>query len=99
MNKLIQPANLLLYLLTIITFFLLGMSFAGITGAAKTEGLTGGAIVFWYGVIFSATAFSISLIFAYLSERRAIVITNYILGIMLSILSAVIIIRAVQVLN
>jgi len=76
MKKLVKPYNLLLYFLTIIAFFFVGVSIAGITGAGKNQGLAGGAIVFGYGIIASFFAFASALLFSLKLERNIIIIIN-----------------------
>ena len=85
MKKLIKPANLLLYFQTILVFFIVGVTYAGLTNAAKGQGLAGGAIVLGYGVMFVFIAFITSIIVAYYVKDRIIVITNRIMAIVLII--------------
>ena len=61
MKKLFKPASLLLYFLTILSFFLAGFLYAALTGAGKGQGLAGGAIVLGYGVLSAGVAFVISI--------------------------------------
>lgn len=83
MNNLIKPASLLMYFLAFLLFFIIGMSIAGFTGAAKGQGLASGAIVFFYGVITATTALGISLIVAFKSQIKDIIKINKILGFLL----------------
>ncbi|WP_191858863.1 hypothetical protein [Hanstruepera ponticola] len=80
MKRFIKPYSLLLYLLASITFFFLGMFYAGITDAAKGQGLAGGAIVFGYGIISAFFALLISIFLAYKASRKAILTVNKVLG-------------------
>ena len=81
MKKLFKPACLFLYLLTIIVFFFIGTFYVGISGAAKNQGLAGGAIVLWYGLNYAFFAFLASLFLAYHASPGTIVRVNKILGI------------------
>lgn len=85
MKKLIKPASLLFYFQTILIFFLVGVTYSGLTNAAKGQGLAGGAIVVGYGVMFAFIAFITSIIVAYYVRDRIIVITNRIMAILLVI--------------
>lgn len=83
MNKLIKPACLLLYLLSILVFFFVGASGAGILGLAEGQGLAGGAIIFMYGVFVAALALISALIFGHNATIPNIIKVNKILGIVL----------------
>lgn len=83
MKKLVKPYSLLLYFLAIVTFFFIGVSIAGFTGAGKNQGLAGGAIVFGYGVIASFFALVSALLFSIKLERNIIIIINKVLAIIL----------------
>lgn len=85
MKKLIKPASLLLYLLSLLAFFFAGVYYAVITEAAKDQGLAGGAIVLGYGVMFGFFAFVIALFVAYYATHKTIVIANRILAIIVVI--------------
>jgi len=88
MKNLIKPASLLLYLLTIIVFFLGGVIFAVITDAAKHQGLAGGAIVLFHGVIPAFFAFIISLSVTYKVNHNTVVVINKILGIICLVIAS-----------
>jgi hypothetical protein len=66
-----------------------GSSYVGISSIAKDQGLAGGPIVLFYGLVFSGTAFIASLFFCYYASHKAIIITNRILAIVLTIFIAV----------
>jgi uncharacterized protein YacL len=83
MKKIFSPAALLFYLLSTLVFFILGMSFAGITGAAENQGLAGGAIVVFYGIITAILAFVVSLFVAYRAKLQFVVLSNKVLSILL----------------
>lgn len=85
MKKIINRASLLLYFQTILVFFFIGISYAGLTNAAKGQGLAGGAIILGYGILFACIAFIASIVVAYYVRDRIIVITNRILAIVLII--------------
>ena len=83
MKKLFKPACLLLYLLTILTFFVFGLLYAGWIEAGKNQGLAGGAIVLGYGVLFAAVAFVLSIIVAYKVQLAGIKKLNIVFTILL----------------
>lgn len=93
MKQLFQPPSLILYLLAILVFDILGMSFAAITGAAKGQGLAGGAIVFMYGVYAAIAALLTALIFCYHADHVKIKKANRILAIVLVVLLVAISVR------
>ncbi len=86
MKKLIKPASLLLYLLSLLVFFLAGMVYAGVSGVAKGQGLAGGAIVLGYGVMFGIIALVVSIFIAFYVKHRAVVITNRILAVVFAVM-------------
>lgn len=90
MNKLFKPASLLLYLLTVLVFFVAGLLVAKITEAGKGQMLAGGAIVLFYGVVSSGLAFIASLFVARSAETRTVVKMNKILGAVFIVLAIVI---------
>lgn len=77
MKNLFRPACLLLYFLTLVAFFFGGMTMAALTGAAKNQGLAGGAIVLFYGVIAAGLAFVFALILCYSISDKAVKIINW----------------------
>lgn len=79
MKTLFKPYNLLLYLLTFLTFFLVGLYFCKIIGYADNQGLAGGAIVLGYGILFAFGAFITSIFLAYFTNRSLIILLNKIL--------------------
>jgi hypothetical protein len=93
MNNLIRPASLLLYLLAVITCFLVGMYIAGITNAGEGQGLAGGAIVLWYGIIAAFAAFLFALIGAYFLTTRTIKIANLAIFIVFVLLISVLVFK------
>ncbi|MCB0749342.1 MAG: hypothetical protein KDC90_17905, partial [Ignavibacteriae bacterium] len=64
MKKLIKPALLLLHFQTILVFFLVGVTYSGLTDATNGQELGGGAIVLGYSVMFAFIAFITSIIVA-----------------------------------
>ena len=85
MKKVFQPAALLFYFLVLMTFLLLGMTFAGFTDAAKGQGLAGGTIILGYGVLFAVIALPIAVFMAYRTANKSLVIANKILAVVLII--------------
>ncbi|HEX5025680.1 MAG TPA: hypothetical protein VFV68_10425 [Agriterribacter sp.] len=96
MNKLLKPACLLLYLLSVMVFFCTGMWYVAISGMAKNQGLAGGAIVLFNGLIFAVSAFVASIFLAYYATHKTIIIANRILAIILAAFIIVFIYRYSQ---
>jgi hypothetical protein len=83
--KLLKPMNLLLYFLSVLNFFFIGILYAVLTDAAKGQGLAGGAIVLGYGVMGSVIGLMIAVILAYYFEEKHIIIFNKILSIIFAL--------------
>lgn len=83
MDKLFKLASILMYMLTLLLFFIVGMTIAGVTGVAKNQGLAGGAIVFFYGIITAIIAFIVALFVAFKTTPETILKINKILGVLL----------------
>ena len=81
MKKLFKPACLLLYVLTVMVFFLIGLFYANWIEAGKNQGLAAAAIVLGYGVIFSMIALILSFFAAYRLKHKTIIRINLILSI------------------
>jgi len=86
MKKIFKPVYLAFYVLILVSFFVIGMYYAAIIGAAKGQGLAGGAIVFGYGVLFGIIAFIISIFTARKIQTKYLKIINWILLIGLLVL-------------
>lgn len=69
--------------MALLSFFVLGLLFAGWIEAGKGQMLAGGAIVLGYGVLFAGIAFVGSFFFTFYAKHRIIVIGNIILGLFL----------------
>ncbi len=81
MKKLFKPACLLLYLLTVMVFFLIGLLYANWIDAGKNQGLAAAAIVLGHGVIFSIVALILSFFAAYHLKHKIIIRLNLLFGI------------------
>lgn len=79
MKKLLKPACIVFYLLTLFTFFLIGLFFAKFIGAGKSQGLAGGAVVMGWGTIFGGSALVLSIIIAYYVQLKTLVKLNFVL--------------------
>lgn len=79
LNKLTSKAGFILYLLTFVIFFIAGGLFVKLTGAAEGQGFAGGAIVFFYGVLFAFAGLIASVIFVHYANHGAIVLANRLL--------------------
>lgn len=77
----VKPYSFLMYFLVIITFFFIGVSYAGIVEAGKGQMLAGGAIVLGYGVIGSFIGLCLSIFIAFKAKRNFIIRFNVILAI------------------
>lgn len=80
MKKLFKPACLLLYLLTVMVFFLIGLLYANWIEAGKNQGLAAAAIVLGYGAIFAIVALILSFFAAYHLRHKTIIRINLIFG-------------------
>jgi len=79
MKKLLKPASIAFYFLFAIVFFFFGMYLAKVTGAAKGQGLAGGAIVFGWGVMFGGIAFIASFFIVRYVVHKWVVRLNWLL--------------------
>ncbi|MEZ5003364.1 MAG: hypothetical protein R2730_10065 [Chitinophagales bacterium] len=93
MKRFIQPASLLLYFLTILVFMLVGMLYAGLSGAAADQGLAGGAIVLGNGIVFAIIALIATLLYIYFTHPNAVKLANKVLGVLLLLLVAIVAFR------
>lgn len=75
-RQMVKPYSFLLYLLTIMSFFFIGILIAGLVGAGKGQMLAGGAIVLGYGVIGSITGFCLALFTTSMATRSTILKAN-----------------------
>ena len=99
MNKLFKPVSLLMYLLVILVFFMAGMTIAGVMGVAEGQGLAGGAIVFFYGVITAIIAFILALFIGHNAKLVTIIKINNIFGILLLLGACLFVYRVVTLNN
>ncbi|MCW8979870.1 MAG: hypothetical protein OQJ83_00675 [Altibacter sp.] len=79
MKKLLKPACIGFYILMLITFFVVGLYYAGFIEAGKNQGLAGGAIVLGWGVLFGGVAFIAAFFIAYYLEIGMLVRINWVL--------------------
>ena len=86
MKKLIRPASILFCFLIVVIFFLAGMYLAKLVGAAKSQGLAGGAIVLFYGLVSAVIAFIVALVMVYQVRHGTIVKANWVFGIIFLLL-------------
>ena len=86
MKKIFKPASFLLYILSLIIFFVIGASIAGVTGAAEGQGLAGGAIVFFYGIIGSFLGLVLAIFICYKSTLKTVININKIFGLLFIVL-------------
>ncbi len=85
MKKLVRPASWLFYLLTIIAFFIGGVTYAILTDATKGQGLAGGAIVLGYGVIAAFVSLIVAMFVAYHVSYPVIIKFNRVLSALVAI--------------
>ena len=96
MKKLILPRSLLLYLLSILVFFVVGATVSAFAGAAEGQGLAGGAIIFMYGLMTAFAALIVAMIAVYHLSRETIIRCNQVMGILLLIAVIFMVIRVQQ---
>lgn len=90
MRNLFKPASFLFYVLALICFFFIGLFIAKNTGAGENQGLAGGAIVLFYGIVTAGIALIVSFLAAYSLELKYIITLNKILGALLLVLGVTI---------
>ncbi|MBK8983883.1 MAG: hypothetical protein IPM38_16585 [Ignavibacteria bacterium] len=90
MKKILRPGCIALYFLTVVAFFLGGMTFAGMTDAAKDQGLASGAIVFMYGVYFAAAGLTASVVISYFLSDKSIKLLNIIVSFLILIIAGLV---------
>ncbi|WP_416440872.1 hypothetical protein ACH3O9_12380 [Leeuwenhoekiella sp. A16] len=83
LKKLLKPSSILLYVLSSTVLLMMGMAYAGITGAADGQGLAGGAIILVYGIIFSIAGLISSVLTAYYFSNAVVVRLNWIAAFLL----------------
>ncbi len=83
MKSFFRPSNILFYFLSAIVFFFVGLFFAALTGAGKGQGLAGGAIVFFYGIVAAGIALVVAIIAVRYLEASRVILFNKILGVLL----------------
>ncbi len=86
MKKYFRPYCLLLYLLTLLFFTALGTALAGLAGAGDGQGLAGGAIVLFNGLIIGLGAVIASMFLVKYANRRTILIINGVLALAMLVL-------------
>lgn len=79
MKKYFKPVYLAFYILILVSFFVVGMFYASLTGASEGKGLAGGAIILCYGLLFGFIAFIISILTARKINTKYLKIINWIL--------------------
>lgn len=77
-KKIFKPAAIVFNILSLLSFFVIGVLFAKLIDAGKGAMLAAGAIVLGYGVLFAGIAFILSFVFTYRAKHRYIVIGNII---------------------
>ena len=90
MRNVFKLASFLFYALSLICFFFIGLFIAKYTGAGENQGLAGGAIVLFYGIVTAGIALIVSVFAAYSLKLNYIITLNKILGALLLVLSVTI---------
>lgn len=80
MKKYFLLSSILLYILNFLLFFLIGIIYVKITGAAEGQGLAGGAIVLFNGLLFGFLGIVIGIIVVYRFSRAQIARLNKVLA-------------------
>jgi hypothetical protein len=83
MHPSLKPARLLFYFLSAICLFFAGLYFAGFTGQAEGQGLAGGAIVLFYGIVSGGIGFFASILFGRQFSIQYLKKINLLLGVIL----------------
>lgn len=83
-RKMLKPYSFLLYFLSLLVFFFVGVSYAGWIEAGKNQGLAAGAIVLGYGFVGGLLGICASLFAAYHLQRAHIFRLNIILALSLA---------------
>lgn len=86
MKKFFQPSSLLLYLLSILVFFLGVASLTSMAGLAKNQGLAGAAIVIGYGFIAAFIALIAAVMIVHLFNKELVILLVKILAVIFAIL-------------
>ena len=89
----LKPYALLLYVLSILLFFVVGAWVGKISGAAEGQGLAGGAIILFYGLVGSVISFVVSLVVVAKTNKRMVVTINKIFAVFVFIIAAWVIYR------
>ena len=82
-HQMLKPYSFLLYFLSILAFFFIGLTYAGIVEAGKNQGLAGGAIVLGYGVMGVFVGIVLALFIANKTNKKIIFRLNIILAIII----------------
>lgn len=90
-----KPASFLCYVLTLVAFFFGGMYLAAITGAAEGQGLAGGAIVLFYGLVTALIALVLAVVLATKASLKTIKLVNVILAILVLVITVVIVCKVI----
>lgn len=93
MRRYFKVHCLLLYLLAFLFFTVVGAGATALSGAADNQGLAGGAIVLFYGLITGFVAFVLSILFVKHGSRKQIIMVNLVLAVGLLILYVVLRLR------
>ncbi len=80
-HKMLKGYSFLFYFLMLVFSFFVGLSYAGLVGAGKNQGLAGGAIVLGYGVVGIFVGLLVALLVAYKFEREVVFKINIALAI------------------
>lgn len=79
MKNLIKPYSFALYLLSFLLFLVIGTAVSGWAGAGDGQGLAGGAIVLFNGIITGLVALVAALFVARFAPRKFIIWTNVVM--------------------
>lgn len=90
MKNILRPGCIALYILTIVAFFLGGMTFAGMTDVSKDQGLASGAIVFMYGFYFAVAGLTASVVISYFLSDKSIKLLNIIVSVFILIIAGLV---------
>ncbi|NJX14240.1 hypothetical protein [Tamlana crocina] len=80
-HKMLKGYSFLFYFLMLVFSFFVGLSYAGLVGAGKNQGLAGGAIVLGYGVVAMFLGLLVALLVAYKFQRKLVFRLNIALAV------------------
>lgn len=82
-SKIFKGYSILFYVLMMIASFFTGLSYAGLVGAGKHQGLAGATIVLGYGVVAAFIGLIVAIFIVYKSKRKIVFWLNIVLTVII----------------